>query len=424
MRDVTRNIFYWFRGPSGDGQVARRQLENNLTKSLITVLEHCDRKAVLAALLKKLKLRPSGDVAFSLQRRPVLAGTARNRVVLGVTGGETELAETSLKVEAGRPDAWIFADTWTILVEGKVGPRITSGQIKAHAKAVGWIPGSYRTICTSWHELYRMLRRAKTDIPARDQVSHLLLSHWLSYLENQNMTEFERLDAVDFDFPNLPEEERRALLPQSKKRLRAFAVALAKRSPVKRIAHLYAQSRPQQWKFGEPSAKPGRGLWFNIGGEPSHRSWHATVFYQPRGLAVTVLNSRNHLARRLCKTGVDGFRHVVEMAAVAKGVLVGCRRAWYHDPKSPFKGQHIARADELVLVEAHALDKGSRDAFALMLKNTMERLLTDRRWRTELHVRQDVPCGRLLPLPLGKQAALVADAADNLHPILRYLLES
>lgn len=122
--------------------------------------------------------------------------------------------------------------------------------------------------------------------------------------------------------------------------------------------------------------------------------------------------------------GVDGFRHVVEMAAVAKGVLVGCRRAWYHDPKSPYKGQHIARAEELVLVEAHALDKGSRDALALMLKNTMEGLLADRRWCAELHVRQDVPCGRLLPLPLGQQAALVADAADNLHPILRYLLDS
>lgn len=78
--------------------------------------------------------------------------------------------------------------------------------------------------------------------------------------------------------------------------------------------------------------------------------------------------------------GVDGFRHVVEMAAVAKGVLVGCRRAWYHDPKSPYKGQHIARAEELVLVELHALDKGSRDALALMLKNTMEGLLADRRW--------------------------------------------
>lgn len=424
MRDVTRNMFYWFRGGSDDERASRRQLENNLTKSLVTVLEHCDHKAVLNPLLKKLGIRPSADVVFSLQRRPPLAGTARKRIVLGITGGDTELAQTSPTVDAGRPDAWICGHGWTVLVEGKVGRKIQSGQMTAHARAVGWRPGSYKVVCTSWQELHRLSKRAKAGIPARDQVSHLLLGDWLSYLEHQNMTEFEKLEPVDFDFPNLPEEERRALLRRVKGRLRAFAQRLARRAPVGRIARLYAEHRVDRWKFSEPSAVSGRGLWFNIGGEPSSRAWHATVFYQPHGLAVTVLNSGNHLARRLCRAGVDGFRDIVGIAAKSEGVFVGCRRAWYYDPKSPYKGQHIVSADEPLLVEAHALDTGSRDAFAVMLKNTMERLLGDKRWRTELHVRQDVSANQLLRLPLKRQIALVAEAAHNLYPILQRLLRS
>lgn len=422
MSDVTRNIFYWFRGASDDERASRRQLENNLTKSLVTILEHCDRKAVLGALVKRLGLWPCARVVFSLQRKPDIVGTVEKRIVLGITGGETELARTPPKADAGRPDAWICGDGWTVLIEGKIGAELGSGQIAAHARAAGWRRGTYDVAYASWHELHHMFKSAKVRIPAKDRVSHLLLANWLSYLEHQNMTEFERLEPIDFDFPNMPEEERRVLLPHIKRRLRAFAEELAGRAPAKRIARLYARRGVNQWKFGEPSAASGRGMWFNIGGDPSPQTWHATVFYQPHGLAVTVLNSENHLARRLCKAGIDGFRHIVEMAGEAEGVLVGCRRAWYYDPKSPYKGQQIEKADEPVVVEAHALDSGSRDDFAVMLRKTMERLLRDKRWRTELHVRKDVPCRQLLRLPLDAQVALIAKAVDNAYPILQYLL--
>ena len=56
MKDFTRNLFYFFRGPSSDDNSVRdRQLENNLTKSLIVVLEHTD-KDFLQALAEKLGL--------------------------------------------------------------------------------------------------------------------------------------------------------------------------------------------------------------------------------------------------------------------------------------------------------------------------------------------------------------------------------
>jgi hypothetical protein len=58
LKDFTRNLFYFFRGPSSDDDPAHeRQLENNLTKSLIVVLEHADRE-FLQAFAQRLGLAP------------------------------------------------------------------------------------------------------------------------------------------------------------------------------------------------------------------------------------------------------------------------------------------------------------------------------------------------------------------------------
>ena len=91
--DVTKNLFFWFRGPSIKGKHQHVQLENNLTKSFINVLEHCDRKVVLGAFLAKLGLPQSKQVAFSLQKRPRTSLTVDKRIVLCITGGETEVTE-------------------------------------------------------------------------------------------------------------------------------------------------------------------------------------------------------------------------------------------------------------------------------------------------------------------------------------------
>ncbi len=308
MADITRNMFYWFRGPrSGKDLLSHRQLENNVTKSFITVLERCDREVLLKVFLKRLGLQLSKDVIFTLQRKPVLAGATRQRVVVGFTGGPAQAIPSRSRAEAGRPDAWICGSTWTVLVESKIGAKITLGQLHSHARAAGWQRGSYRTCYVAWHELHRLCKAAKAKIPGKDRVSHLLLNDWLSYMEYQNMTEFEKLEPVDFDFFTLPAEERRALVPHMRRRIHAFAELLSGHPPTKKIARLFQERSVEKWKFGDPSGT-GRGCWFNIGGEPSPRTWHATVFYKPYGMGVTVLNSGNHLAKKLCKAGVDGWR--------------------------------------------------------------------------------------------------------------------
>jgi hypothetical protein len=89
MKDISRNLFFYFRGPGAEDDRSRdRQLEDNVTKSLICVLEHADRDIYLRGFAKLLGLpAPGKHVVFSLQRRPIGRTSVVKRLVVGITGG-------------------------------------------------------------------------------------------------------------------------------------------------------------------------------------------------------------------------------------------------------------------------------------------------------------------------------------------------
>ena len=158
-------------------------------------------------------------------------------------------------------------------------------------------------------------------------------------------------------------------------------------------------------------------------GDPSPRTWHATVFFRPTGLEVTVLNSVNNLARKLCRSGLNVFGDLIEEAGKSGELCVSARRAWYRAPDSPYKGRSIGHTDDPLTIMPVTLDSHGKDSCAALLKTMLERLLTDKRWRTELQVRQEVPRDKLLALSPEKQVALLAKPLDQLHRILKRLLE-
>jgi len=419
--DITRNIFYSFRGPAAEEDVShQRQLENNLTKSLVTVLEHADRNIFLRSFLKELRLPFAKDVLFSLQRKPIATGPTKRRIILSITGGSPEVMEHQAQRREddhkGRPDARLCTSGWAVLVESKIGRRLNARQIRGHANGEAW--QTYGTVHWTWQRLHKLFAEALSKYPNCDQLSRLLVGHWLTYLEYQNMVEFEKLDTSDFDFCNLSGEERRAMLPRMKSRLHAFARLLARSAPSKQVAALYAKRKAQDWKYGS--------TWFNIGGEPSASTWHVTVFFKPSGIEVELLASRNHLTRKLCRSGVNCFSNVVNMAANAKDVRVGCRRAWYRDPDSPYKGQHIGRVDHPMMVQPSTLNDSSRAHYAMMLKETLQGMLKNRQLRSELILAREIP-RREIALPkttVQQQVALVAEAVRELQPILTYLMQA
>jgi len=421
--DITRNLFYSFRGPTyEDDLYSHRQLENNVTKGLITVLDKCKREVVLKPFLKLLDLKLSGDVVFSLQRRPIMAKWPRRRIVLAIAGGQELSRDRAPTTIRGRPDAWIYSEHWAILVESKIGKRVHERQLHSHANQAGWEQGSYRIKRISWHDVHAICKSAEGRIAKRDSLSRLLLTDWLTYLEFQNMVPFERLEASDFDFYNLPAQERRALLPKRKERVRAFATRLADTDPAKAIVRLYGGRGRGEWKFGH---RAGRA-WFNVGGGMAHRGWHATVFFEQHGLDVSVLSSDASMARNLYKRGLGAFTELVNLAAGSKDILLACRRAWYKNPSSRYKGQKIRSVDEPLVVNPSILvGEASKDLCAIMVRAMIQRLLEEReKWRTEMHIRKAISRDAILRCTrVEQQIKLVAEALRELSPALKHLLQ-
>gem|GEM_PF-3302209 len=422
MIDVTQNLFYWFKGPGND-EFSRRQLENNLTKAFISVLDHTDRKLALRPFLRKLGLPFCESVQFSLQRKPLIASKANaRRIILGITGGEAEQLPGRSKTKAGRPDAWICGGSWTIIVESKVGQKITKAQLDGHAKAAGWKKGSYRTKFFSWEELHRQGKHALARVQNnRDKTSYLLLDHWVSYLEYQNMAKFEKLEPMHFDFRFLLEkEECRAMLPHMRRMMLGFAERLSKTPPAKKIQRLY--KRGGGWKRGDPD-RTGRGTWFNIGNESSMKNWHVTVYVQADGLGVSLVNSQKHLVSKLCKSGEQIFRDIIDIASKRPGLRISCRRAWYEDPKSSYKGRKIDRLDDALSIVPSALAHHSRGSWAKMLRTVLQELRKSRNWRTELVIEEKIPRKKVIQASANAQVRMLVPPLETLYRILRLLMQ-
>jgi len=420
LPDVTQNLFYWFKGPDHD-KISRRQLENNLTKAFISVLDHTNRKLLLGGLLKKLRLPFCENVQFSLQRKPLIASKAKTRIILGITGGETKHLPGRSRTKLGRPDAWICGGTWTIIVESKVGQKMTKAQLDGHAKAAGWQRGSYRKEFLSWEDLHRLGKQALARVQKRrDETSYLLLADWVSYLEYQDMAKFEKLEPMHFDFGHLPEEECRALLPYVKRMMFGFAESVSRTRPARKIQRLYEGGGP--WKFGDPD-RTGRGTWFNIGNESSMHKWHATIYLRAEGLGVALQNSQKGLVGKLCRSGEQIFKDIIDIASKRPGLRISCRRAWYKNWKSPYKGRDIDRTEDALLIVPSAVARHSREACAEMLRTMLQELRKSKKWRTELVIEEKIPRKKVTQVSADAQVTMLIPPLETLHRLLVLLMK-
>ena len=422
LKDFTRNLFFFFRGPSSDDNPSRdKQLENNLTKSLIVVLEHADN-VFLQAFVRQLGLSPpNGSLRFSLQRKPVGIQMTPKRLVLGITGGLPEHFESCGAAECGRPDAWILTDQWAILVESKLGSKIGEGQLHRHAKSTGWAPGSYDVCYLTWQDIYSIFYDELAKLGDRNPTSRLLVRQWLDYLQGQQMIPFEKLESDDFDYFNLPEDEQRPLMSHVHGRLVQFQTQLKKTAPAARI--LECCGLPQdEWKHSTSRAGE-REAWFNVGGGSSARNWHTTVFFRSHGVDVEAIGSGKALTRRLAKAGAKRVTELVRLCAKISGgpsLAVVCRRAWYADPESGYKGQRIDHADEPLVGQPKILAKPTRDKFGEVLLGLLA--TSDPRYRTELIIRYSIPREKITNGDLSGQVRLVAGALLKIQGPLEFLL--
>lgn len=267
--DPRRNIFFHYRGPvdSADEFPRDRQLENNLTKTLVNLLDHTSNHAGRAAFLSVLEVHASAralarrfrgnKLELGLQSVPPDAEVAPRRAVLLITGPGTAVTSAEgrfSKERRGRPDAWVRArDGTTLLVEAKLGPKVSKQQIAAHLRAARW-PRSVPVIKTTWSEWYNALDmvRSVKNLSALDR---FLLDQALEYLEVFGMAPFTGFQARDFDFFIHYEPTYRARLRQ---KLEQFAESVHRALPPTLRQH-YPHIR-----MGNIHADEERGAWVGI----------------------------------------------------------------------------------------------------------------------------------------------------------------
>ena len=163
-----------------------------------------------------------------------------------------------------------------------------------------------------------------------------------------------------------------------------------------------------------------------MGGEGAARNWHVTVYFRPNGVDVEVLGASKDLTRRLAKAGKESVAKLVRLCSEGSetaSIAVGCRRAWYANPESGYKGQRIDHADAPLMGHPSFLADSTRDEFAKVLRVLLEKDKDAADYRTELTLQYSIPRQEITHGDLSSQIDLVADALSKIEEPLRFLLD-
>jgi len=170
-------------------------LENDVTKALLNLFEHCDNR-ILGEFLKFIGVHDHpASFAFDFQVRDTSAyRNHRNRIMLSLVGAACEIrSEPAYAAEKSIPDACIFNDTTAILIEAKTQSALIPEQIESHVRQYFGTATARKT--KTWEEVSERL----SGLKALDDRSELLASHFRAFLELIGLAEFKGFQTSDFE---------------------------------------------------------------------------------------------------------------------------------------------------------------------------------------------------------------------------------
>jgi len=228
--DFHHNIFYFYKGGQEDDNAKSRQLEDNTTKALINILENIDHK-ITAKFLRHIGVIASeiSNVNFCLQKNDI--GTSalqrKNELILLaiVQEKKKELKLTDIDKHHSRPDAWIYGDSFAILVESKVVGYLDYSQMRAHYRklSLNSIEAPVYNEIT-WNEVHLFF---KNEVNNHNEKSNIgptnifLLKQFTEYLDMCNLTDFNGFDSDFFDYFFAHDDEDSRLWV--KKKIKSFS---------------------------------------------------------------------------------------------------------------------------------------------------------------------------------------------------------
>jgi hypothetical protein len=370
IRQPHKNLFFSYRGSrprKGAQHAIDRQLEDNVTKALVYVLEHCSRRFVLAPFLQKVVgLRPpSGidEVQFALQRVDIARPTIKRRIALGIAPDSRIDPHRSGLQQSGRPDAWIWADErFAILVETKVRGAVSRHQIQRHIQgAEGWSSTNSHVVSQSWASVYDFfshLRRASKNL---DVTTRMLVDEFVRYLRMIALASDTTFDLDDFGYFLLKEAERdaatRVLL---RRKLLRFTEELTRTRALRNIVRRYGGSDTNLSRFVNPGVFPkgSDNYWITVSPKERRDRCHFTVRLGQNGISLQAFSPHQSFTKRLvAKIAKDAHGFVASFRTISRmdPFVVRLREAYYKDPHSPYKGQRIGRMVDFLNIHPRVL---------------------------------------------------------------------
>ncbi len=204
-----RNIFMYFRGSGSNQASVDRQLEDNITKSLINLFEHSN-KNLLKDFLSSININISTEnILFDIQ-------TANS---------------------GSRPDALIRTNDCDIFIESKYGAPFDSLQLQNHLnntkgyilyiskqKYIEEVTKKYpenKVIFINWIDIVKFLiKEENKNTYTKNTTTHFLIRQFIEYMEELNMAPFNGWSNRDFEAFLSTENENFRVAVDERKRVK------------------------------------------------------------------------------------------------------------------------------------------------------------------------------------------------------------
>ncbi|MDF2662563.1 MAG: hypothetical protein K0Q94_5354 [Paenibacillus sp.] len=209
---IYNNIFHYFRGQTSgrSGESPVLQLENNVTKAFLNVLEHAD-VSLFRSFCRELGVTPPSEKPeYHIQA----ASTFRQRSTLGAVLAIAREADVSTE---GEPHSYTIADgaivspELALVLEVKIkDDRLYRSQLDGHKKLLAHSDQlASDPIVRTWEQIFGFLKQAKlTYESSGDALSGFLIGQFLDFSQT-NCIAKDQLEAEDILRRFMTERERR-----------------------------------------------------------------------------------------------------------------------------------------------------------------------------------------------------------------------
>lgn len=177
------------------GRARISHLENDVTKALLNIFQHCNKK-LLGLFLRLLDIRQAPETfEFDFQVTDTYTYRQKNqRIMLSIISATTQTkSNPEYKVEKSQPDACIFNKDIAVLIESKTQSPLIQEQIESHIKHIIGTATKQRTL--TWEEISERFNIYKGSVSSKDK---FLISQFTEFLGLIGLAEFKGFLATDF----------------------------------------------------------------------------------------------------------------------------------------------------------------------------------------------------------------------------------